>query len=278
VYRVMHLKTARELALKILPVEVSSNSARQTFEREAKELALLSHPNVLTIHDICFENNICYFVYELLEGQTLQAILAKSPLSWQKAVDWTLQIANGIAAAHARGIVHGDLQPKNLFVTANGNIKIADFGLARLKGPRVGDVMCAVPYLSPEQVRGEEVDFRSDIFSLGCVLYEMITGHTPFIRSSIVETASAILKEEPRKISETKRQIPPELDQVISHCLEKKLCSRFPSARDLIFELNQVLEVSASNRILPKSRHWSAAIAAILIVAILFYLKFCGNG
>jgi serine/threonine-protein kinase len=132
--------------------------------------------------------------------------------------------------------------------------------------------------LSPEQVRGEDVDFRSDIFSLGCVMYEMITGHTPFMRPTIVETAFAVLKEEPRKISESKKDIPPELDHVLSHCLEKKLGARFPSARDFIFELNQVLEVSESNRVLPRSRHWTAAIAAIVIMAILLYLKFCGGG
>jgi serine/threonine protein kinase len=273
-YKVIDVQTEKEFTLKVVYTTCDS-AARTLFKRQAIELAVLSHPNILTIHDVLFEKDICYLVTVPLEGQTLHSRLINSTISWHKAIEWTLKIAEGLAAAHANGIVHGDLNPKNIYLTSDGRIKIMDFGLARLKGPRVRSVMNSVPYLSPEEVRGEDADFRSDIFSVGCVLYEMIAGRNPFARSSITETTTAILKEEPVKLSEWNKGIPQEIDQIISHCLEKRVASRFPSARDLIFELHQLLDLSGAGSVLPKSRHWAAGIAAIAIVIILIYLKFC---
>jgi serine/threonine protein kinase len=275
-YKVMDVQTKKELTLKALPLYATcDNAARTLFKRQTIELAILSHPNILTVHDVLFEKDICYLVTESLEGQTLHSRLINSTISWHKAVEWTLKIAEGLAAAHSNGIVHGDLNPKNIYLTSDGSIKIMDFGLARLKGPRVGSVMNSIPYLSPEQIRGEDADFRSDIFSVGCVFYEMIAGRNPFARSSSTETIAAIFKEEPVKLSEWNKAIPQEIDHILSHCLEKKVASRFPSVRDLIFELQQLLDLSKAGSVLPRSRHWAAAIAAIAIVVILIYLKFC---
>jgi serine/threonine protein kinase len=278
VYKVVHVQSEQLMALKVLPPSACTDEGLKLFKHQAKELGLLSHKNILTIETVGLENNICYVVTTLLEGQTLQSKLTQSPLPWHKALKWTIEIAEGLAAAHASGIVHGDLNPKNLYVTSSGCIKILDFGLARFTRPGLGNVVRSVPYLSPEQVAGDDADFRSDIFSLGCVLYEMISGRCPFARPSVFETVTAILREEPQKLSELKHDIPLELDQVISHCFEKKPGARFPSMRDFIIELRQVLDLSQVNSMLPKTRHWSAAIATVAVVVALMYLKFCSAG
>jgi serine/threonine protein kinase len=278
VYKVVHVESEQEMALKVLPASACDDEGVKLFKLQAKELVLLSHKNILTIDAVGFENNLCYVVTELLEGQTLQSKLSQSPFPWPKAVKWTLEIAEGLAAAHSIGIVHGDLNPKNLYVTTDGCMKILNFGLARFTRPGLGNVVRSVPYLSPEQVAGDEADFRSDIFSLGCVLYEMISGRCPLGRPTIFETVTAILREVPQNLSELKQDIPSELDHIVSHCLEKKPAARFPSMRDFIIELREVLDLSHVNSILPKSRHWSAAIATVVIVAALMYLKFCSAG
>ncbi len=274
VYRVRHIQSDRELALKVLPAYADGDHERlEQFQRQSNELALLSHKNILAINDVGVENNICYTVTELIEGQTLQSKLSESPLHWKKAVLWTIEIAEGLAAAHSTGIVHGNLNSKNIYLTSDGCIKILDFGLARFTRPRVGSVMRSVAYLSPERLAGNDADVRSDIFSLGCILYEMISGRCAFACPSVFETVSAILKKEPQKLSELKKDIPLELDDVISRCLEKEPGARYPSACDLIFELRQVLAFSGVDSV-PRSRHWAAAVAAIAIVIILIYLKF----
>src|SRR5262249_41238393 len=219
VYRARDSRLEREVALKVLSERSACDpDALKRFEREAKTLAALAHPNILTIHDVGREGDVCYLIMELLEGETLRTRLEKETPRWPKAVEWTITIAEGLAAAHSKGVVHRDLKPENIFVTSDARIKILDFGLARWRSilnpgeeeeaatvsgieTRSGVVLGTIPYMSPEQVRGEKVDLRSDIFSLGCVLHEMISGQRTFFRHSAAETAAAILKEEPEKLS-----------------------------------------------------------------------------
>jgi Tol biopolymer transport system component len=253
VYRARDERLHREVAIKVLPERVSQDpDALARFEREAKAVAALSHPNILALHDAGRADGVAYAVMELLEGETLRAALADGPLSPRKAVEYGMQIALGLAAAHEKGIVHRDLKPDNVFVTRDERVKILDFGLAKGAGgttigsetesPTVsgytepGKVMGTVGYMSPEQVRGLAVDQRSDIFSFGSVLYEMLTARRAFQRETAAETMTAILKEEPDVDAEDLR-VPAPLRPLLRHCLEKKPDRRFQSARDLAFAL-----------------------------------------
>ena len=209
------------------------------FEREALAVAALSHPNILAIFDFGSDGGIAYAVMELLEGETLRDMLREGPLPQRKAVDYAIQVARGLAAAHEKGIVHRDLKPENLFVTKEGHVKILDFGVAKrleqtsseedTSAPTVsaaqepGTVVGTVAYMSPEQVRGRPVDHRSDIFSFGVVLYEMLSGERAFKRDTSAETMTAILKEEPPELSGT--DVPLAVDRIVRHCLEKVLSS-----------------------------------------------------
>ena len=255
VYRAKDTRLGREVAIKVLPSHLAENpDALARFEREAKAVAALSHPNILALHDAGREGPVAYAVMELLEGETLRAALASGRLSSRRATDYAVQIALGLAAAHERGIVHRDLKPDNIFVTRDERIKILDFGLAKAgagtaepggetQSPTVsgytepGKVMGTVGYMSPEQVRGLSVDHRSDIFSFGSVLYEMLTGRRAFQRETAAETMTAILKEEPDEKAGSDGEVPPALAAVLRHCLEKKPEKRFQSARDLAFAL-----------------------------------------
>jgi hypothetical protein len=250
VYRARDPRLGRDVALKILPADHASDPARvRRFQHEAHAVAALNHPNILALYDTGTEDGVTYAVFELLEGQTLRGLLQKGPVARAKVVDYGVQVCRGLAAAHEKGIVHRDLKPENLFLTRDGVVKILDFGLARLVQPRedeqtgtlsqgtdAGVVMGTVGYMSPEQVRGEPADHRSDLFSLGAVLYEMLSGQRAFRGTSSVETLNAILKEEPAEIV-TERKIPPALERLVRHCLEKSPDDRFQSARDLAFEL-----------------------------------------
>jgi serine/threonine-protein kinase len=257
VYRARDARLDREVAVKVLPERLAEDSAALSrFEREAKALAALSHPNVLTILDFGRQDGIAYAVTELLEGETLRTRLLRSQMSWREAAELGYELADGLAAAHSRGIVHRDLKPENVFVTASGRPKILDFGLARREGlvtPAVpggqrtetqvtepGAVMGTVGYMSPEQVSGLPADARSDIFSLGCVLYEMVTGARPFSGRTGAETLAAILRDEPADPSQSAAPIPVELAGVIRHCLEKRPDKRFQSAGDLAFALKAI--------------------------------------
>jgi eukaryotic-like serine/threonine-protein kinase len=274
VYRVKHIESERELALKVLSASnACDEQGFKLLKQQANELAHLSHKNILRIDEIGIENNICYTVSELIEGQTLQSKLSESSVDWKTAILWTIEIAEALDAAHSSGMVHGNLNPRNIYLTSNKSIKILDFGLARFIRPRVECIMNSVPYLSPEQVAGDDANIRSDIFALGCILYEMIIGRSPFARSSVFETVTAILKKEPQKLSELKKDVPLELDGIISHCLDKKSGVRYPSASNLIFELRQMLDCLGEGPALPRSRHFAAAFAAIVILIILLYLK-----
>ncbi|MGA9750678.1 MAG: protein kinase [Acidobacteriota bacterium] len=263
VYRARDTKLDRDVAVKVLPEEFAGDPDRLArFEREAKAVAALSHPNILAIFDFGEHDGIAYAVTELLEGETLRERLAGGALPQRKAVECSAQTAQGLAAAHEKGIIHRDVKPENLFTTLDGRIKILDFGLARQlpsllassqtasptlhQGTEPGALLGTSGYMSPEQVRGQAVDHRSDIFSLGVVLYEMLTGQRAFRRDSAVETMNAILKEDPPEPSATGRLISPNLERVVRRCLEKNPSERFQSARDLAFALESSSDASTS--------------------------------
>ncbi len=263
VYRAKDSRLGRVVAIKVLPEAMARDPvALARFEREAKAVAALSHPGILALHDIGTEDGVSFAVMELLEGETLRVRLIDGPLPPRKLADFARQIAEGLAAAHERGIVHRDLKPENLWVTPDGRIKILDFGLAKVReesspaqtdhhtptqsvATAPGIVMGTAGYMSPEQVRGEALDHRSDIFSFGAVLYEMATGQRAFRGDSAVETMNAILKEEPPEPN-LGAPIAPSLERIIRHCLEKKPGERFQSARDLAFDLSSLSGTSAT--------------------------------
>ena len=262
VYRARDTRLGREVALKVLPEGFAADPDRLArFEREARAVAALSHPNILALFDFGSHEGTAYAVTELLEGETLRERLAGGPLPVRKATEYAAQVARGLAAAHEKGIVHRDLKPENLFVTADGRVKILDFGLARQDGPTLdtsdtrsptlarptdaGTVLGTVGYMSPEQVRGQVVDARSDLFSLGCVVHEMLTGQRAFQRETGPETMTAILREDPRPLPEA---CPPSLARVVERCLEKTPAERFQSARDLAFALEGATATSVTGR------------------------------
>jgi eukaryotic-like serine/threonine-protein kinase len=262
VYRARDVRLHREVAVKVLPGSFADDPDRlRRFEQEARAASALNHPGILTIHDFGEHDGSPYVVSELLEGQTLRERMAGSALPVRKALDYAVQIARGLAAAHEKGIVHRDLKPENLFVTKDGRVKILDFGLAKLTRPELagqsvtetptlgtepGVILGTIGYMSPEQVRGHAADQRSDIFSFGSILCEMLTGDRAFRGASAVETMSAILKEEPAGLSEPTRQLPPQLVRVVHHCLEKEPSERFQSIRDVAFHLESLSTTSAS--------------------------------
>src|SRR5437899_2016197 len=260
VYRARDTRLERSVALKILPTTFTGDANRlQRFEHEARILSALNHPNLLAIHDVGAQNGTHYLVSEFLEGQTLREKISGGPLPQRRVTEYALEIAKGLAAAHLKGIVHRDLKPDNIFLTADGRVKILDFGLARFKPPESngeetitqtvtpeGTVMGTVGYISPEQVRGAAVGPGSDLFSLGCVLYEMIAGRRAFRGPTSAETLSAILRDAHVDLSVSGVRVPPELDRLISHCLEKSPEERFQSARDLAFDLKAMLTGSGA--------------------------------
>lgn len=281
VYRVRDTRLGRDVALKILPDSFARESDRlQRFETEARAVAALNHPNILAIFDIGEHNGSPFLVSELLEGETLREVLECGPLPQRKAIEYGVQIAQGLASAHEKGIVHRDVKPENIFVGREGRIKILDFGLAKQAQVRdkdgatvtsshtaAGMVLGTAGYMSPEQVRGEPADARSDIFAFGAVLYEMLCGKRAFHRDSAAETMTAILRDDPPEISVTGHGISPALDRIVRRCLEKDAEQRFQSAKDLSFALSALSgsDSSMAARIAPapsKARPWVWAIAA----------------
>jgi serine/threonine protein kinase/tetratricopeptide (TPR) repeat protein len=304
VYRARDERLGRDVAIKVLPTEVSGDPDRLArFEREARALAALSHPNILAIFDFGKERlslrgaagpdaipsqEITYAVTELLEGETLRERLRQERLPWRKGVEIAAAIADGLAAAHGKGIIHRDLKPDNVFVTSDGRVKILDFGLARLAvsplaeaqtftspppGTLVGAVLGTVGYMAPEQVRGEPADARSDIFALGCVLYEMLSGERAFKRDTAAETMTAILREPAPEVSVSGIAATPELNRIVGHSLEKQPAERFQSASDVAFALRSLstggtTTVAVPPRRFPRRALIGAAAAILVIVAV----------
>src|SRR6266850_1589370 len=285
VYRARDARLGRDVAIKVLPAGVSSDPDRvHRFEQEARAAAALNHPNILAVHDIGQHDGAPYIVSELLEGETLRERLNDGALAVRKTVEYAIQIAHGLAAAHEKGVVHRDLKPENIFVTRDGRVKVLDFGLAKLVRPEEsheavvtltspatlpGMVMGTVGYMSPEQVRGEPCDARADIFSFGAVFYEMLTGRRAFKRKTSAETMTAILREEPPELNDTGWQGPLALQRILVRCLEKNVERRFQSASDLAFAIESLSGTSTSKSApQPKSRRaWLPwAIAAALLV------------
>jgi serine/threonine protein kinase len=262
VYRARDAQLGRDVAIKVLPSSLSRDNDRlRLFEKEARAAGALNHPNILAVHYFGIHEGAPYLVSELLEGSTLRNQLHRGPLATRKAVDYGIQIAHGLAAAHEKGVVHRDLKPENLFVAKDGRIKILDFGLAKLtektrvwgpsmptlsQGTAPGVVMGTVGYMSPEQVCGQETDERTDLFTFGAILYEMLTGTRAFHKPTSAETMNAIVNEEPPPISQSLPGIPPALQRVLQRCLEKRPEQRFHSASDLAFALEALSDSGSS--------------------------------
>jgi Tol biopolymer transport system component len=297
VYRARDPRLGREVAIKVLPSSFSADADRlRRFEQEAKAAGVLNHPNVTAVYDIGQHEGAPYVVQELLEGETLRSVLAGGRLSPRRAIDYSVQIAHGLAAAHEKGIVHRDLKPDNLFVTNDGRIKILDFGLAKLTqmdegsapqtslptasaGTEPGVVMGTLGYMSPEQVRGRPADARSDLFAFGAILYEMLSGNRAFSGDSAADTMSSILKEDPPDLSITNQSISPALERIVRHCLEKNPERRLHSAHDLAFELEALSTASSGGIVRPApagrvSKRQVALAAAALAVPVLLGIGF----
>lgn len=286
VYRATDPRLKREVAIKVLPAGVGDDAERlHRFEQEALASAALNHPNILAVYDVGTENGSPFIVSELLQGETLRHRLQAGPLPLRKAVDYTAQIGRGLAAAHTRGILHRDLKPENIFITSEGQAKILDFGLAKLTasspaggeatrslGSTPGMVVGTVGYISPEQVRGKPADPRSDLFALGAILYEMLTGQRAFRGETPADTLSAILTQDPPELAAAGAPVPPLLESLVRHCLEKQPEERFQSAHDVVFDLQQV-SLSSSSRVVaqPASRRfrWRYALGIVGVLALL---------
>ncbi len=298
VFRAHDSRLGRDVAIKVLPSFLSRDPDRlRRFEQEARAAAALNHPNILAVHQMGTHEGAPYLVSELLEGSTLREQLVRGPLPVRKAVDYGVQIARGLAAAHEKGIAHRDLKPENLFVIKDGRVKILDFGLAKLTqapkpsehtaptmgtGTEPGVVMGTVGYMSPEQVGGKPADYHADIFAFGAILYEMLSGKRAFQKPTSAETMSAILNEEPPGISQIVSNLPPALARVVHRCLEKNPEQRFQSASDLAFALEALSDSSGSTgigiaRAAPRKSYLWALAAVVLGVltlgAILYFIR-----
>ncbi len=298
VYRARDPQLGRDVAIKILPSFLSRDADRlRRFEQEARAAAALNHPNILAVYQLGSHDANPYLVSELLEGHTLREILLRGPLPPRKAVDYAIQTAHGLAAAHEKGIVHRDLKPENLFVTKDGRIKILDFGLAKVidsprssepntptmsEGTEPGVVLGTAGYMAPEQVRGEMPDGRADLFALGSILHEMLTSKRAFHKPTSAETMSAILNEEPPPISQLVPTASPALQKVVHRCLEKAPQQRFHSASDLAFALEALSDSGSAPtgqmlRSSPQKRWlWTAIVAVLVAISgsiAVFYVR-----
>jgi eukaryotic-like serine/threonine-protein kinase len=293
VYRAKDPRLSREVAIKVLPSSFSQDADRlKRFEAEARAAGVLNHPGITAVYDFGMQDGSPYIVTELLEGETLRSRLGAGAISPRKSLEYAVQMAKGLAAAHEKGIVHRDLKPENVFLTKDGRVKILDFGLAKLKldgaesghtdmqtvsgGTQPGVVLGTMGYMSPEQVRGKTADKRSDIFSFGTILYEMLSGQRAFRGDTAADTITAILTKEPPDLSQTNKDVHPGLDRIVRHCLEKNPEERFESARDVAFDLETLSGVSSPTltgvRALPPERGrrpWALlALAAVLGAAL----------
>jgi Tol biopolymer transport system component len=284
VYRARDGRLQRDVAIKVLPdVFATDPERRARFGRESQAVAALSHPNILSIFDVGVQGNTAYAVTELLEGETLRARVQSGPLPLRKVIDYGIQIARGLAAAHDKGIVHRDLKPENLFLLNDGRLKILDFGIARSivsDGPTMtgatdpGVVIGTIGYMAPEQVRGQAVDQRADLFALGAVLYEMLSGRRAFQRETAAETMTAILRDDPPEITDARVPLPAGLDRIVRHCLEKNPAERFQSARDVAFAIDTLSGTSTGavakidERATTRRWLWPGLAAAVLLLTV----------
>jgi eukaryotic-like serine/threonine-protein kinase len=302
VFRARDVRLHREVAVKVLPLRLAQDEgALGRFEREARSLAALSHPHIVAIHDFGDHEGLTYAVMELLEGETLRQRLQRGSFTWTEAIDLGVQMAEGLAAAHSKGVIHRDLKPENVILSRGGALKILDFGLARTDGPtpppdqtmtsaptQPGVVLGTLSYMPPEQVRGQTVDPRGDIFALGCVLYEMLSGRPPFARQTTADTVAALLTAEPPDLSAAPMPVPPALEQAVLRALQKDPDSRFQTAQDLAFALRMISGVSRSSGIAPlappagnataphvRPGFWIAA--AVLLLALAAWLVWPGR-
>ena len=296
VYRARDTRLNRDVAIKVLAGLLSDDPDHMLrFELEARAAAALNHPNILAVFQMGTYARVPYMVTELLEGTTLEEAIRRGPLPFRKVIDYGVQVAHGLAAAHEKGIIHRDLKPENLFITKDGRVKILDFGLAKLTQPkqpsdrsptltRPGVVLGTKGYMAPEQVRGLEIDYRADIFAFGAILYEMVMGRQTFQRPTSADTMSAILNEEPAPISQLAPDTPVALEKVIRRCLEKNAEQRFQSASDLAFALQALSDpalssITAASEIKSLSRSWlrpawvAAALAGVLVAAVVGYIS-----
>jgi Tol biopolymer transport system component len=310
VYRARDTRLERTVAIKVLPESFSSDPDRlRRFEQEARAVAALNHPNIMGIYDVGSEAGVHYLVSELLEGESLRDKLSEGALGARRAAEYSLQVAHGLAAAHEKGIVHRDLKPENVFVACDGRVKILDFGLAKLtmaassagKGAAPGDIMTSpggetaagivlgtVEYMSPEQVRGQAVDYRSDIFALGAMLYEMLAGERAFHRETAAETMTAILKDDAPEFADPSHRVSPGLERIVRRCLEKAPEQRFQSASDLGFALEAVSGISTSSPVAPITatggwlgRKWFVPLgvaALVLALCVSIYFAYFAGG
>jgi eukaryotic-like serine/threonine-protein kinase len=288
VYRARDTRLLRDVALKVLPESFTTDPDRlRRFEQEARAVAALNHPNIVSVYDVGDAGGVHYIVSELLEGETLRQFISPSGMGVRKATELAIQLAQGLATAHEQGIVHRDLKPENIFLTKNGRLKILDFGLAKLRRPQTitetmdgvtlaetnaGQVLGTIGYMSPEQVRGDTADHRSDIFSFGSILYEMLYGQRAFKRNTGAETMTAILNEEPSESSSMNLPVTPALGRIVRHCMEKQPGQRFQSAHDIAFALESASGLSTTTSpaaAAPARKRWVGwvMVAVILLAA-----------
>ena len=288
VYRARDPRLQRDVAIKVLPSSFTNDAERlRRFEQEARAVAALNHSNIVAIHDLGSADGVHYIVSELLEGETLRQRLMQGPIPVRKAVELAIQLANGLAAAHEKGIVHRDLKPENIFITRSGQLKILDFGLAKLRrnvaGPEnaesqtvaeteAGIVMGTAGYMAPEQVKGAAADSRTDIFTFGSIMYEMLNGQRAFKRDTGAETMTAILNDEPPEFTMHSGALAPGLERVVRHCMEKQPVQRFQSAHDIAFALESLSGISGTAPVhenaAAKSNSWiRPALAALVLLA-----------
>jgi serine/threonine protein kinase len=256
VYRAKDLRLGREIALKVLPAEMSASPERLVrFEREARTVAALNHPNIVTLFSVEDEGDVRFLTMELVDGQSLDHALVPGGLPIPRVIELGIALGDALAAAHEKGVIHRDLKPANVMLTKDGRVKVLDFGLAKLAPPsdqglsnaatisttisREGQVVGTVPYMAPEQIRGEAVDTRSDLFSLGVVLYELVSGRPPFAGETPIHISYAILQEAPKPLASVRAGLPADLDRLVMRCLEKNPRERAPSALDVSNEATQ---------------------------------------
>jgi serine/threonine-protein kinase len=291
VYLAEDTRLKRKVAVKLLPQIVSSDErAQRRLLQEARAAALLDHPNICTVHEICEANSHSFIVMQYVEGETLAYRIDRRPLTVSETIDVALQVADALAEAHLRGVIHRDIKPQNIMITVRGQVKVLDFGLAKMVAGRQiinseaqtqslvtepGAIIGTVPYMSPEQVKGEALDARSDIFSFGAVLYEMVTGRQPFTSESAAGTISAILGQEPLPLARYAPDVPDELQRIVRKCLEKDHDLRYQSARELLIDLRHLqrgsdpVSTGAEKRTRGQhSKQWRYALAAVVLLAL----------